>query len=111
MEKITELKQLVNYTKLLLDKKIVKKIKKIKDKEEKRDLLTHLIKKELEMIHYDIVRKTRKLEIKGKDTFLIEVKTSLLQTKINYFIINFNKKDFKNLIFLIIDIKKEMKNV
>ncbi|MBR9705046.1 hypothetical protein GOV12_06555 [Candidatus Pacearchaeota archaeon] len=111
MEKKVELKDLVGYSKLILDKKILKKIKKVKDKEEKKDLLIHLIKKELEMIHYDIVRKVRKLEIKGKDIFSIEVKSSLLQTKINYFVINFNKKDFKNLILLIIDIKKEMKNV
>jgi hypothetical protein len=103
--------KLINFAKKIIDKQSLKKIKKLKNKEEKISALKYRIKSELEMMHYDLKRKLSKLEREKKDVFSLDVKTGLLNSKIKYFEISLDKRDFKNILLLYKEIKKEMKNV
>jgi hypothetical protein len=107
----SEIRNLMGLAKKIVDKSTLRKIKKIKDKKEKKEVLEYSIKSELEMMHYDLVRKIRKIQREEKDVFSPEVKASLLNSKIKYFEINFYKKDFKNILSLYKEIKKELTNV
>lgn len=107
----SETSRLTGFAKKLIDNKRLKKIKKINDKKEKIETLKYIIKSELDMMHYGLLRKLRKKENDKKDVFSAEVKMGLLNSRIKYFIITYNKKDFKNVINLYNEIKKELNNV
>jgi hypothetical protein len=106
-----ESRELISYAKKIVHNKTLKKIRKIKDDKDRINSLRYIIKSELEMMHYDLIRKLRKKESEKKDIFSLEVKIGLLNTKIRYFNITYNKKDFKNIMTLYKEIKNEMKDV
>ncbi|MEM0465082.1 MAG: hypothetical protein QXW97_00070 [Candidatus Pacearchaeota archaeon] len=111
MEYKKDVKKLFNFAKKIVDKKTLKKIKKVKDIKEKVEMLKYSIKTELEMMHYSLIRKIRRLEKEKKDVFCEEVKTSLLNSKIKYFLISYHKDDFKNILSLYKEIERGLLNV
>lgn len=106
-----ELKILSSVGKKILDKKKLKKIKKIKDDGERKNLYEHAIKRELELKVMDFRKEVKKLEKEGKEVFFIKVKINLLKLKISYFIVKFSKKDFTKISKLIKRIETDLKHV
>ena len=98
-----ELNNLVSLSKIILPRKIRKKIKNVKDLHERINLYKHAIKSVLEI---EIHNLEMLIKEKGKryDVFHFITKTNLLNLKIKYFIVSYDKRDFKK-------IKKEIKEV
>ncbi|MCF7910316.1 hypothetical protein K9L16_01435 [Candidatus Pacearchaeota archaeon] len=106
-----ELKSLSFIANKLLSKKNLLKINNIKDNHQRKTLLEHSIKRQLELRVLDFRNKLKKLDKEKKETFFIKIKVNLLKLKISYFLIEFHKKEFKKIMKLIKSIEKEIKNV
>jgi len=102
-----EFKSLELIAKKLVDKKTWKKIKKVKEKEEKLQVLKYSIGFNLEIKLDEIEQKIKKLE-KERDMFIPKTKLSLLKSKIKLFEATFHKKDFNTIELLLNEIKKEI---
>ncbi len=83
---------------------------KIKDESEKINLYKYLIKSRFELILHDFEIQFKKYR-KSKDLFHLEVEVSLLKNKINYFYINYDKKDLKQILSKIKEIKRGIKEL
>lgn len=111
MGKSSKPKELRKVAKKVLDKKTRKKTKKIKGAEEEEHALWYLIKSRLEHMHHNIIMEIKKLEKEKKDVFHLHTKAQLVSTKMNWFFTNFEGKELKDVMSLIKNIEKEMKNV
>lgn len=94
--------------KKFLDKGHKKKLRKIKDKEEKLDLTNYLIASKLKLKYHDLEIKLQKNK---KNNMYIDSRMIALPSKINFFSQKPNEKDFKKILSLFDEIEKEMKNV
>jgi aminopeptidase-like protein len=102
-----ELKTLEQIARKIVGKETLKKIKKVKEPEEKLQVLKYAIGFHLEIRLDEIEQKIKKLE-KEKDLFVAKTKLSLLKTKIKLFEATFHKKDFNTLQNLLKEIEKEL---
>ncbi|NCN86650.1 hypothetical protein GW932_02360 [archaeon] len=105
-----ELRHVKNLAKKLVPKETLKKIKKIKDRNEKIDLYKHSLKSNLELRIHSIEKEIKKHE-KKHDVFNLYAKTKLLNLKIQYFYVTHNKKDLKLALKLIKEVEGELKKL
>jgi len=105
------LKSLLFMGKKVVPKDVLKKIKKIKDKHEKIDVLKHAITSNLDLKLHRLEMNLKDLEKKEVDVFVIFAKTNLLKSKIKYFNTTFHKKDFGKIMDLFKEIQKEIDNI
>lgn len=94
-------------SKKIIPSKTRKKIKKIKDKEDRMSLYEHSMKSNLEMLMYDFEKKLKKIKDKDKHFHLL-TKISLLKNKVKLFLINHDKEDKKQIMKQIKSIKKDI---
>jgi hypothetical protein len=104
-----ENKFLKKISKKILHKDHRKKLKKVKDKEEKFESMNYLISAQLKlMLHeLEIIVSQKNLE----DNMFIKSRIITLPPKIKYFSQKPNNKDFKKILSLFYEIEKEVKNV
>jgi hypothetical protein len=107
MDKFKSLKRI---SKHLIDKKKHKKINKIKDKEERLDVLQNSLVSHLRLKHLDIELKLKKIKDKKK-RHMILLKSNLIHSKISLLRVDFNEKDFKKIDSLLDKIEGEINNV
>jgi len=102
-----EYKDLLKISKGFIDKKHHKKIKSLKNEEEKINLLKYLIisKIKLMQIELEILLKNSK---KSADFEILLLKISNISHKITLLEHNLNEKDFKKIELLIDDIKSKV---
>jgi len=105
------LKTLLFVGKKVVPKEILRKIKKIKDKHEKADVLKHAISSNLDLKLHRLEMDLKDLEKKEVDVFVIFAKANLLKLKIKYFNTTFHKKDFQVIMKLFKEIQKEIDNI
>lgn len=105
------LKSLLFMGKKVVPKETLKKVKKIKDEHERKDVLRHAISSNIDLKLHRIEMDLKDLEKKEVDVFVIFAKTNLLKSKIKYFNTTFHKKDFKVIMNLFEDIQKEIDNI
>lgn len=103
-----EEKNLKYISKKILSKKILKKIKEIKNFNEKNILLKHSIKSYFDLKFKDIESKIKGFEKENKEIFFISIKANLLKFKIKYFIVNYDRKEFIKVQKLVKEIEKEL---
>jgi len=106
-----EIKKLKKIGKKLLDKSRLKKIKKIKNKEDKALALRHSIISYLKSKHLELQIDINDLKKKGKDLFFIDSKNELMIHKIKYFSTSFKEEHLNKVLSLFNDIEEELKNV
>jgi len=109
MDVSKELKEMRKIANKIVKKTSLKKLRKIHDKEEKLEAIKYLIKTSLDLKYYDLAEKIKKLKQKKRDVFFAETKINLLGVKIKLFNTTLHQKDFKNILALFNDMKKEMK--
>jgi hypothetical protein len=106
-----EEKKLMRMAKKCLKKKIYKKIKALKSKEDKIEALKYSIPVALEIHLNELEKKIEEKSRKGKEVFHLSAKCHIIMPKIRMLKINFHEKDFKTLTNLINSIEKGVKNV
>ncbi|MGV8152540.1 MAG: hypothetical protein ACP5OG_05655 [Candidatus Nanoarchaeia archaeon] len=104
-------KMLKKYAKNLVDKQIYKKIKKIEEEKERANALKHAILFSLELKYYELEKKINDLKKHGKDVFFPYANSHKIMPKLRLLKLDFNEKDFKNLVDLVKGIEEELKNV
>jgi hypothetical protein len=102
---------LKNIGKKIIPKNTLKKIKSLKDKDEKIESLKFSIKSNTELKYHDLMHRIVRLKMEKKDTLLVELKMDLLKNKIRYFYINYDKKDFIIVNKLLKNINKEVNKI
>lgn len=105
-----ELSDLKSIAKGIVQKKTFVKIGKIKDDLEKIQLYKYSIKSAFELILHEFEIEFKKHR-KTKDLFHLEIEVSLLKNKINYFYVNYDKKDFKQILLKVKEIKRGIKEL
>ena len=98
-------------SKKVCSKDAIKKIKKIKDKIEKKEALVHSINSNLEIKIHRIEMDLKDLKKKEVDTFILNTKLDLLKNKFKYFKITLHKSDFQNVFKLFRELQKELNNL
>lgn len=83
------------------------KIGKIKSREERDFLYKYLIRSNLELKMHSLEKEIKFLG-KEEDVFNLEIKTKLLNSKIRYFIITYDKRDLRVVLKLFKEIEKEI---
>ena len=105
----SRLKNLRGISGSFIHKRKYKKINKIKDKEEKINVLQNSLISELRTKHLDLELKLKKLKDKKKK-HTITLKSNLIPSKLNLLHTNFNEKDFKKINSLLDKLEEEVKN-
>jgi ribosomal protein S20 len=108
---VQRLKTLTNSAKKIISKETRRKIKKIKDKNEKIELYNHAIKSALEMKIHTLETIIKDLDKKEVDMFHLFTKTNLLKTKIKYYYTTYHKEDFEKIMKLLNEIEKDIDNI
>ena len=104
-----ELNKIKKFSKDIIGKQNYKKIKKIKNQEDRTESLKYLSASKLELKMLELEQKIKKV---GKEKQkLLELKLILLPSKIKIFKSTFNKKDYLTIKKLINEIEGELKNV
>lgn len=103
------LKDIDKFSRLFLDKENLKKIKKIKNKEERQHVLQNLLISELKLRHINLELKLKKMKDRKKK-HLISLKSNVLHSKILLLRTGFNEKDFKKINSLLDKIKEEIED-
>jgi hypothetical protein len=106
-----ELKQLEKFAKRIVETKILKKVRKVKDSKDRLEVLRHTIKSALDSRVHELDNAVQKLKKEGEYVFIEEVKISTIRMKMKMFNVTFEKKDFNNILRLYKDINRELKNV
>lgn len=107
MEK--ERRFLKKVSKKILPKEHRKKIKKVKDKNDKYESLNYLISTQLKLMFHELELIVKQ---KGFENHLsIKSKLISIPSKIKYFSQNPNNEDFKKILNLFNKIEKEIRNV
>ncbi len=104
-----EFKKIKSISKEIIDKKHYKKIKKLKNYEDKTEGLKYLVASKLELEILKLELKIKEIDKKRK--LLLESKLILLPYKIKIFKSSYKKRDYKAVQNLIEEIEKEIKNV
>jgi len=97
-------------SKKFLDKDSTKKIKSIRDKQEKINLIKYLIISKMKLMHLELellLKNSKEIE----DFEVLLLKTSNINHKIRLLEHNLNQKDFKKILLLINNIKSRLTNV
>ncbi|OYT35818.1 hypothetical protein B6U91_02375 [Candidatus Pacearchaeota archaeon ex4484_71] len=105
------LRQLTLMAKDYLAKKELKKIKLIKNYEEREDALKHLLEIKLSLDLRDFEEKVGILEKRGEDVSLIKIYIKSLESKIKNYLKFYSRRDFKKILKLRKIIIEEVKNV
>ena len=108
MNKKKEYKKLIFFGKKILTKKILDKISKVSELDERIDLLKHSLNVRLDFFYRDLRNKRDKSSKKGKDVFISSMKLNFLFLKIKYFEITHGKKEFKKIIKNLKSLEKEL---
>jgi len=111
MEEKKEIKELMLIAKKIVPKSVYKKIKLIKNLDEKREVLKYSIKVNLELKFEELKNKIKKLEENGKETFSISLKMSVFKSKIKLFSATLNERDFIKAVEVFSEVEKEIKHV
>ena len=106
-----EVRRLRKFVKKVVSKKIYKKIKSIKNQDEKLEVIKYSLKTGLEIKLHQLKQKIKEREKKKKDVFYASTNIGLLESKIKLFNTTFHKKDFEKVLDLFKKIEKELKNV
>ena len=95
----------------IVPNKVYKKIKQIKDLDEKREVLRYSIKVNLELKFEELKNKIKKIEEHGKETFFITLKMNVFKSKIKLFGATMNDNDFIKALAVFKEVEKEIKHV
>lgn len=104
-----EVNKMYKYAKEIVSKKTLSKIKKVKELEEKYEIINYSLKRSLNERIEEYYEKLEVLKEKCEDIFDLEIKIRKLELKIKVFLATVNKKDFNNVLYLIKYINKEIK--
>ncbi len=107
MEKLKRLKKISSS---FIDKKKHKKINKIKDKNERLDVLQNSLISELKLKQLNLDLKIKKIKEK-KIKRLLSSKSHIIHSKILLLRTGFNEKDFKKIDSLLNKLEEEISNV
>jgi len=107
----TELKALEGIAKKIVNKRVWKELRQIKDIEDRITMLKHALKFSLENEFEKLSKNVEKNKKNKKDSFFAEVKLSVLKNKIGLFGATHHKKDFNTIVCLFDELEKEVKNV
>jgi len=110
MEDKKEVRRLMNFARKLLHKGTLKKLRTVKDRREKIEVIKYSIKSDLEIKYYDLKKRIKKMTEQKKDVFFATTKANTLNSKIKFFNATFHKRDFKVILNLFKEIEKELKN-
>ena len=102
------IKSIIFAAKKVVPRKVFKKARKLKDKEEKKEALKYLIKVHLDLKLHKLDMMLRDLEKKEVDVFHIRQRTNLLNTKIHSYIKTYHKSDFSKLMKLFGKVEKDL---
>jgi len=105
-----ELKRIKKFSSSFIDKKKHKTINKIKDKQERLDILRHTLISELKLKQLNLDIKIRKIKDK-KIKHILNVKSDIIHSKILLLRAEFNEKDFKKIDSLLNKLEEEILNV
>jgi hypothetical protein len=105
-----DFKRLLKISESFIEKKRHKKINKLKDKEEKINVIQNSLISALRLKHLDLELKLKKLKDKKKK-HLVTLKSNLIPSKINLLQTDFNEKDFKKIDYLINKLEEEVADV
>ena len=97
-------------SKPFLPKDKYKKIRKIKNKRERLEIIKNSLISELRLKHIDLDIKIKNIKDQKKRN-LFDLKSGLISPKIRLLDIDFNEKDFKKINSLILILEKEIKSV
>ena len=97
-------------SKPFLPKDKYKKIRKIKNKRERLEIIKNSLISELRLKHIDLDIKIKNIKDKKKRN-LFDLKSSLISPKIRLLSLDFNEKDFKKINSLILILEKEVNDV
>jgi len=106
-----ELIALRKISKKILDRDTLKKLKTSDNIREEYEALKFSIKTNLNKRYDSFKEAVEILNQRGKDTFFVETKLNLLKSKIGLFTSVYHEKDFNNVLNLLKDVEKEIKNV
>ena len=101
-----EFKRIKKVSREIIGKNHYKKVKKLRNYEDKTEGLKHLAASKLQMTLLDLESKIK--EINHKKTRLIELKLLLLPSKIKIFKSTFNKRDYEVIKRLTKEIEEEL---
>lgn len=104
-----EFKRIKKFSKKFIGRRNYKKIKKIKNFNERTEGLKYLIASKFKLQFLELEFKIK--EIEKKEALIIEAKLARLSAKIKIFESTYKKRDFLALQKLIKEIEKELKNV
>lgn len=88
----------------------IRKILKLRDKKEKKEVLENLLCSELRIKHLNLELKIKKI-VDKKKKHILTLKSNVIPSKINLLKLEFNEKDFKKIDFLILKLEKEVEDV
>ena len=106
-----EVKKLLKFAKKVVNKEILRKIKRLESDKDKVEVLRYSIKTGLELGYEKLKIDLKKKDEEKKDIFIMSTKMSLLKSKIKLFDATFHKSDFVNVIRLFEEIARGLKNV
>jgi hypothetical protein len=104
-----ELRKLNKIAKRIVEKKILRKIRAL-DNKEKTEALTHFIKLSLDLKINNFEKIIKKIKKEKKEHFFAETKLNMLKMKTKLFNATLDKKDFKPVILLIKCVENELKH-
>lgn len=103
------LRDLEYISRKIVDKKIIKKINSVDDSNEKIILHEYSIKVAMELLYAQLKQRLEEIERRGNDSFIQRTKVHLLGSRIHFFYVSMNKKDFKEIMKTFKQINKELK--
>ena len=106
-----ESKKLKRLAKSFLKKEELKRLYKIKDRNEFNEAVKYSILNFLRKEYEFFVELSESLERQGKDVFVLKQKLEIIPSKIQYFKIDFDKKELNKIVDLLRDINKVAENV
>ncbi len=110
VKNVRGLKGVMILSKEFIDKSRYKKIDRIKDLHERKELFEHSLVSVLRMKHLDFEMKLKKMKDKKKK-HLLSLKSNVLPSKMNLLHTGFNEKDFKKINALLDKLEEEINNV
>ncbi len=105
-----EVKRLMGYAKKILDRRIVHKLKEVKQ-EDKLDAIHYSIKSKLNSDYMKLKHNIDKMKKQGRDVFFIEIKLNLLNSKTHLFTVTSHKRDFVAMRKLFKQVQGDLRNV
>ncbi len=104
-----ELKRVESIFSSFMNKKQYKKISKIKDKDEKLEVLKNTLLSELNLRKLKLEVRVKKIKDK-KIKHILSIKLDIIHSKTRLLRFNFNEKDFKKIDSLLVKLEEEISN-